>query len=192
MLINNAGAFFSHRRVSEDGLELTFALNHMAYFVLTCALADRLKPAAPSRVVSTASGAHRSAHLDFDDLQSSRGYDGYKAYGRSKLCNILFTRALARRLPEPASPPIASTPASSPPASAIRRRLDVARHPRRQALRHLPGQGRRDHRLSRRLPEVAATRVSISTKARRTRRRPKRRTMLPPTGSGRIGRIAGS
>jgi NAD(P)-dependent dehydrogenase (short-subunit alcohol dehydrogenase family) len=89
---------FSHRRVSEDGLELTFALNHTAYFVLTCALADRLKAAAPSRVVSTASGAHRSAHLDFDDLQCSRGYDGYKAYGRSKLCNILFTRALARRL----------------------------------------------------------------------------------------------
>ncbi len=98
VLINNAGAFFSHRRVSEDGLELTFALNHMAYFVLTCALADRLKAAAPSRVVSTASGAHRRAHLDFDDLQTSRDYDGYKAYGRSKLCNILFTRALARRL----------------------------------------------------------------------------------------------
>ena len=98
VLINNAGAFFSHRRVSEDGLELTFALNHMSYFVLTCALMDRLKAAAPSRVVSTASGAHRRAHLDFDDLQTSRGYDGYKAYGRSKLCNILFTRALARRL----------------------------------------------------------------------------------------------
>ena len=98
VLINNAGAFFSHRRVSEDGLEFTFALNHMSYFVLTCALMDRLKAASPSRVVSTASGAHRRAHLDFDDLQTSREYDGYKAYGRSKLCNILFTRALARRL----------------------------------------------------------------------------------------------
>ena len=98
VLINNAGAFFTARRLSEDGLERTFALNHMAYFVLTCALIDRLKAAAPSRIVSTASDAHRGARLDFADLQGEKGYDGYKAYGRSKLCNILFTRELARRL----------------------------------------------------------------------------------------------
>jgi NAD(P)-dependent dehydrogenase (short-subunit alcohol dehydrogenase family) len=98
VLINNAGAFFSARRLTEDGLERTFALNHMAYFVLTCALIDRLKAAAPSRIVSTASAAHRGARLDFADLQGEKGYDGYKAYGRSKLCNILFTRELARRL----------------------------------------------------------------------------------------------
>ena len=98
VLINNAGAFFSARRLTEDGLERTFALNHMAYFVLTCTLIDRLKAAAPSRIVSTASIAHRGAHLDFADLQGEKGYDGYKAYGRSKLCNILFTRELARRL----------------------------------------------------------------------------------------------
>jgi len=98
ILINNAGAFFSARRLTEDGLERTFALNHMAYFVLTCTLIDRLKAAAPSRIVSTASDAHRGARLDFTDLQGEKGYDGYKAYGRSKLCNILFTRELARRL----------------------------------------------------------------------------------------------
>ena len=98
VLINNAGAFFTARHLTEDGLERTFALNHMAYFVLTCALIDRLKAAAPSRIVSTASDAHRGARLDFADLQGEKGYDGYKAYGRSKLCNILFTRELARRL----------------------------------------------------------------------------------------------
>jgi NAD(P)-dependent dehydrogenase (short-subunit alcohol dehydrogenase family) len=98
VLINNAGAFFNARHVTEDGLEKTFALNHIAYFVLTAGLIDRLKAAAPARVVSTASGAHRSANLDFDDLQTAKGYAGFKAYGRSKLCNILFTRELARRL----------------------------------------------------------------------------------------------
>jgi NAD(P)-dependent dehydrogenase (short-subunit alcohol dehydrogenase family) len=98
VLINNAGALFAQRRVTSEGLETTFALNHMAYFVLTRALLDRLKGSAPSRIVSTASTAHSGATLDFDDLQSAKGYGGYKAYGRSKLANILFTRELARRL----------------------------------------------------------------------------------------------
>ncbi|MGE5145615.1 MAG: SDR family NAD(P)-dependent oxidoreductase, partial [Candidatus Eiseniibacteriota bacterium] len=97
VLINNAGAMFNHRRVTEDGLELTFALNHMAYFILTSGLRARLAAAAPARIVSTASMAHRRFTLDFDDLQSTRGYQGFAVYGRSKLCNILFTRALARR-----------------------------------------------------------------------------------------------
>jgi NAD(P)-dependent dehydrogenase (short-subunit alcohol dehydrogenase family) len=95
-LINNAGALFNTRTVTEDGLETTFALNHMSYFVVTNLLRPRLK--AGARVVSTASDAHRGARLDFADLQSSRGYSGFGAYGRSKLCNILFTRELARRL----------------------------------------------------------------------------------------------
>ena len=98
VLINNAGALFARRRVTSEGLETTFALNHMAYFVLTRALLDRLKGSAPSRIVSTASTAHSGAALDFDDLQSANGYSGFKAYGRSKLANILFTRELARRL----------------------------------------------------------------------------------------------
>ncbi|HEY3776764.1 MAG TPA: SDR family oxidoreductase [Rhizomicrobium sp.] len=96
VLVNNAGALFNSRTVTEDGLEKTFALNHMSYFVMTNLLRSCLK--AGARVVSTASDAHKGAHLDFADLQSARGYSGYGAYGRSKLCNILFTRELARLL----------------------------------------------------------------------------------------------
>src|SRR6201996_601742 len=98
VLINNAGALFSHRQVTPEGLELTFALNHMAYFVLTEALRDNLVASTPARIVSTSSTAHQGARLDFDDLQSAKGYGGLKVYGRSKLANILFTRELARRL----------------------------------------------------------------------------------------------
>jgi NAD(P)-dependent dehydrogenase (short-subunit alcohol dehydrogenase family) len=98
VLINNAGAMFNARRTTEDGLELTFATNHMAYFVLTHGLRERLVASAPARVINTASDAHRGARLDFDDLQSTRGYSGFKVYGRSKLCNILYTRELARRM----------------------------------------------------------------------------------------------
>jgi NAD(P)-dependent dehydrogenase (short-subunit alcohol dehydrogenase family) len=98
VLINNAGAMFNSRQVTEDGLELTFATNHMAYFAMTQGLRDRLIAAAPSRVINTASEAHRGARLDFGDLQSTRAYRGFKVYARSKLCNILYTRELARRL----------------------------------------------------------------------------------------------
>ena len=98
VLINNAGAIFGSRQVTRDGLEMTFALNHMAYFVLTHGLRERLVASAPARVVNTSSDAHRRAQLDFSDLQSAQGYAGFKVYGRSKLCNILFTRELARRL----------------------------------------------------------------------------------------------
>jgi NAD(P)-dependent dehydrogenase (short-subunit alcohol dehydrogenase family) len=98
VLINNAGALFSSRRVTEDGLELTFATNHMAYFVLTHVLRERLIASAPARVVNTASDAHQGARLDFADLQSADGYRGFRVYGRSKLCNILYTIELARRL----------------------------------------------------------------------------------------------
>jgi NAD(P)-dependent dehydrogenase (short-subunit alcohol dehydrogenase family) len=110
VLINNAGALFGSRQVTEDGLERTFALNHLAYFVLTHGLRERLLASAPSRIVNTASDAHEPARLDFDDLQSVKAYrgglwkwlreggPGFTVYGRSKLCNILFTRELARRL----------------------------------------------------------------------------------------------
>ena len=110
VLINNAGALFGSRQVTEDGLERTFALNHVAYFVLTLGLRERLVASTPARIVNTASDAHESAKLDFDDLQSVKAYrssfweslrhggPGFKVYGRSKLCNILFTRELARRL----------------------------------------------------------------------------------------------
>jgi NAD(P)-dependent dehydrogenase (short-subunit alcohol dehydrogenase family) len=98
VLINNAGALFGTRRLTEDGLETTFALNHMAYFVLTEKLHERLLAAGAARVINTASASHRGATLDFDDLQSARNFGAVKAYGRSKLCNILFTRELARHL----------------------------------------------------------------------------------------------
>jgi NAD(P)-dependent dehydrogenase (short-subunit alcohol dehydrogenase family) len=97
VLVNNAGALFGSRRVTEDGLERTFALNHVAYFVLTRVLRERLEAAAPARVVNVASDAHHGNRLDFEDLQSASGYRGFAAYGRSKLCNILYTRELARR-----------------------------------------------------------------------------------------------
>ena len=97
VLMNNAGAMFGSRRVTEDNLELTFAVNHIAYFVLTMGLRERLFTSSPARVVNTASDAHRGCKLDFDDLQSARGFSGFKVYGRSKLCNILFTRELSRR-----------------------------------------------------------------------------------------------
>jgi len=98
VLINNAGSLFATRRVTEDGLERTFATNHMAYFVLTHCLRERLIAAAPARIVNTASDAHLRERLDFADLQSAAGYRFRAAYGRSKLANILFTRELARRL----------------------------------------------------------------------------------------------
>jgi NAD(P)-dependent dehydrogenase (short-subunit alcohol dehydrogenase family) len=98
VLINNAGSMFAARKITAEGLERTFALNHMAYFVLTHCLRERLIAAAPSRIVSTASAAHRRAVLDFDNLQTAENYRPMTAYGRSKLCNILFTRELARRL----------------------------------------------------------------------------------------------
>jgi len=98
ILINNAGALFATRRLTEDGLECTFALNHMAYFVITQGLRERLSASGPARIINTASAAHRGANLDFDDLQSAKSFGAMKAYGRSKLCNILFTRELARRL----------------------------------------------------------------------------------------------
>ena len=98
VLVNNAGAVFANRYTAPDGLELTFALNHMSYFRLTSVLRDRLIASAPARVVNVASEAHRGSDLDFDDLQCSRHYRGWRAYRRSKLANILFTRELARRL----------------------------------------------------------------------------------------------
>jgi NAD(P)-dependent dehydrogenase (short-subunit alcohol dehydrogenase family) len=98
VLINNAGAIFATRQLTEDGLERTFALNHMAYVVVTDGLRERLLASGPARIINTASAAHLGANLDFDDLQSAKSYIAMKTYGRSKLCNILFTRELARRL----------------------------------------------------------------------------------------------
>ena len=94
VLINNAGTLVSGNRRTEDGLEVMFATNHMSYFVITHLLLERLR-AAGGRIVSTASAAHRRGRLDFEHLQDGKGSRGY---GTTKLCNILFTRELARRI----------------------------------------------------------------------------------------------
>jgi retinol dehydrogenase 12 len=98
VLVNNAGSMFGRRLLTAEGLERTFALNHMSYFVLTHCLRENLLAAAPSRIVNTASNAHMRATLDFADLQTRNGHMPTLAYSRSKLCNVLFTRELARRL----------------------------------------------------------------------------------------------
>lgn len=97
VLANNAGALFASRQETSEGFERTFALNHLAPFLLTALLRDRL---AGGRVVSTSSDAHKSGVLNLDDLQSRRSYSAMRVYGITKLCNILFTRELARRAPE--------------------------------------------------------------------------------------------
>jgi NAD(P)-dependent dehydrogenase (short-subunit alcohol dehydrogenase family) len=100
VLLNNAGAFFLTRKVSVDGYEMTLAVNHLNYFLLTDLLLDMLKAAPSARIVNVASGAHYQGHVNFDDLQSQHGYiyNGNRAYGMSKLMNVLFTYELARRL----------------------------------------------------------------------------------------------
>ena len=99
VLVNNVGAYFLSRHETVDGLELTFALNHLGVFLLTNLLLDTLKASAPSRIINVSSGAHMGARLNFEDLQNQHGYGfGWHAYGKSKLANILFTHELARRL----------------------------------------------------------------------------------------------
>jgi len=100
VLLNNAGVVNLRREESVDGIEATFAVNHLAYFLLTELLLERLKQNAPARIVSVASDAHAQSggRLDFDDLESRKRYSTMRVYGKSKLANILFTRELARRL----------------------------------------------------------------------------------------------
>jgi retinol dehydrogenase-12 len=98
VLINNAGCSFFTRCETAEGYEATFAVNHLAPFLLTNLLLDKVRASAPARIVNVASAAHRNAHLDFEDLMSNRRYRVMQVYGRSKLANLLFTRELAKRL----------------------------------------------------------------------------------------------
>jgi NAD(P)-dependent dehydrogenase (short-subunit alcohol dehydrogenase family) len=98
VLVNNVGGFWAHRHRTADGLERTFALNHIAPFLLTNLLLERLKASAPARVVTVSSGAQSMGRIDFDDLQGGRNYSGQRAYSQSKLANVMFTNELARRL----------------------------------------------------------------------------------------------
>lgn len=98
VLINNAGAIFSKRFLTVDGLEMTFALNHLSYFLLTSLLLDQLKASTSGRVIVVSSAAHEQGYVNFEDLQMEHCYDRVRAYAQSKLANLLFTYALARRL----------------------------------------------------------------------------------------------
>jgi NAD(P)-dependent dehydrogenase (short-subunit alcohol dehydrogenase family) len=98
VLVNNVGGYWATRRETEDGLERTFAVNHLAPFLLTNLLLDRLRSSAPARVVTVSSGAQSMGRIDFDDLMGDRSYNGQRAYNQSKLANVMFTFELARRL----------------------------------------------------------------------------------------------
>jgi NAD(P)-dependent dehydrogenase (short-subunit alcohol dehydrogenase family) len=98
VLVNNAGAVYRERQVTTDGIELTWAVNHLAPFLLTTLLLDRLKDSAPARIITTASEAHQGAHIPFGDFNAERSYRSFGRYGETKLANILFTSELARRL----------------------------------------------------------------------------------------------
>jgi len=98
VLLNNAGGTFSTRQLSVDRIEMTFALNHLAYFLLTNLLLDTMKASTPARIINVSSNAHSGGKIDFDNLQGERSYSSFGPYGNSKLANILFTTELARRL----------------------------------------------------------------------------------------------
>jgi NAD(P)-dependent dehydrogenase (short-subunit alcohol dehydrogenase family) len=98
ILINNAGAMFGERTLSADGIEMTFALNHLAYFLLSHLLLDLLERSSRARIVNVASQAHHGVRLDFDNLQGQRHYSAWRAYKCSKLANVMFTYEFARRL----------------------------------------------------------------------------------------------
>ncbi|MCA1599720.1 MAG: SDR family NAD(P)-dependent oxidoreductase, partial [Chloroflexi bacterium] len=98
VLVNNAGGVFSKRETTVDGLEMTFALDHLAYFLLTTLLLPVLERSAPARIINVSSGAQGTGKIDFDDLQGAKRYSGWRAYSQAKLANVLFTYELARRL----------------------------------------------------------------------------------------------
>jgi NAD(P)-dependent dehydrogenase (short-subunit alcohol dehydrogenase family) len=98
VLVNNAGAMNLQRTATVDGYETTFAVNHLAYFLLTALLLDVLKASAPSRIINLSSGAQSNGKINFDDLQGEKSYGGMSAYSQSKLANVMFTVALAKRL----------------------------------------------------------------------------------------------
>jgi retinol dehydrogenase 14 len=99
VLVNNVGGYWNTRHITADGLERTFAVNHLAPFLLTSLLLDRLEQSAPARVVTVSSNAHAQGQIDFADLQGQRSWSGARAYSQSKLANVLFSYELARRLP---------------------------------------------------------------------------------------------
>ena len=120
VLVNNVGGYWNTRHETADGLERTFALNHLAPFLLTHLLLDRLIESAPARVVTVSSNAQAQGRIDFDDLQGLRAYSGARAYSQSKLANVLFSYELARRLQGTSSPRTPYIPAWSAHPSEAR------------------------------------------------------------------------
>ena len=98
VLVNNAGLILAERTLTEDGIETTFAINHLAPFLLTNLVRERMEQSAPSRIVTVASGVHHGGKIDFEDPSAEKGFSGWRAYSQSKLANVLFTRELARRV----------------------------------------------------------------------------------------------
>ena len=145
MLVNNVGGYWNTRHVTADGLERTFALNHLAPFLLTNLLLDRLKQSAPARVVTVSSHAQAMGRIDFDDLQGERSYSGARAYNQSKLANVLFTYELARKLratPVTANalhPGVVSTSFGAEDPGGVQRLV----RPVHAAVHEDPGPGRR-------------------------------------------------
>ena len=127
VLINNVGGFWAHRHLTADGIEQTLGLNHLAPFLLTNLLLDRLKAGTPARVVTVSSGEQARGRIDFDDLQAARKYSGQRAYSQSKLANVMFTMELARRLREQASQLPACTQEWCERTSATRTRRGTLR-----------------------------------------------------------------
>ena len=154
LLWNNAGVVKLRRELTADGFEAMFGVNHLAYFVMTGRLLDRLRATPGARIVSTASEAHRfGGALDFDDLQSERSFGPFKTYGRSKLCNILWTRELARRLDGSGVTANCFHPGAGRDATRPdRRHVDAPRRQGRRAL-HADARAGREHR---RLPRDGA------------------------------------
>ena len=99
VLLNNAGGYFAKHEITSDGLEMTFALNHMSYFLLTNKLMELLHSSTPSRIVNVSSGAHYGVDIEFDNLNGEQGYKAWKAYQKSKLANVLFTYELLKKVP---------------------------------------------------------------------------------------------
>ena len=175
VLVNNAGLVSPQYRLSADGYELTFAVNHLAPFLLTTLLLDRLKASAPARIVTVASEAHRRNRLDIADMTRPADWTMMRAYGRSKLCNILFTRELASRL-EP-DQVVATCLHPGMVATGIGQRggLRRAGMADREAVHAQPREGRRDTGISRygARPQTVSTAAMSFAKPsrRRTRRR---------------------
>ena len=154
VLLNNVGGFWAHRHVTADGLEHTFALNHLAPFLLTNLLLDRLNASAPARIVTVSSGAQSMGKIDFDDLMGERKYSGQRAYNQSKLANVMFTYELARRLE--GTGVTRDRAASRHHQHGVRRRGHGARlgpdHRLDAPVHEEPGTGRAHVRLSGQLP----------------------------------------